>query len=93
MEKNNFRLSDTWKRSLNLWFLDSKSIEMSLVFQYLTLCKPHKSAKTDTSSILAVVLGRRGEDLTYFPFNFPQTSNLRKTVNESDLILKSVFAN
>ena len=93
MEKNSFRLSITWKRSINLWFLDSKSIEMSLVFQYLTISKPHKSTKTDTSGMSAVVLGRRGEDLTYFPFNFPQTSNLRKTVDESHLILKSVFPN
>ena len=93
MEKNNFGLRDTWKRSLNLWFLDSKSIEMSLVFQYIAISEPNKSIKTDIYGILAVVLGRGEEDLTYFPFNFPQTSNLRKTVNESDLILKSVFAN
>ena len=93
MEKNNFRLSHTWNRSLNLWFLDSKSIEMSLMFQYIAISEPNKSIKTDTSGILAVMSGRGGEDLTYFPFNFPQTSNLKKTVHESDLILKSVFAN
>ena len=66
---------------------------MSLVFQYIAISEANKSIKTDIYGILAVVLGRGGEDLTYFPFNFLQTSNLRKTVNESDLILKSVFAN